>query len=103
MAKKKRICDRWKDGVCLEIAEKLGTVVFCPRERAVNCSPGQCCHHPLFRVRQLLAELKHGGINLRRYGKKLKDPAFVERLYSAFLKARSKRSTTASKARSSMS
>jgi len=82
----------------MEIAEEFSTVVFCPRERAVNCAPGQCCHHPLVEIRQILSEMKRAGINLRRYGKKLKDPEFVERLYSAFLKARSKHSTTVSKA-----
>ena len=90
---KPRACDRWKGGVCLALADQ-GHLVWCPQARADNASPGVCCHHPMAQVRSRLVQLKRAGVDLKRYGLRLRDPVFVERLYSTFLKARSKRSTT---------
>lgn len=84
-------CSEWSSGVCSAIAQAHQTVVYCPRSRAENCGPGQCCHHPLYAVRPRLLEMKQAGVKLRRYGSRLKDPAFVARLYQAFLKARARR------------
>lgn len=86
-----RGCDKWKSGLCAAIPAPT----YCPQARAQNAGPGECCHHPLFVVRPRLAEMKAAGVKLARYGEKLRDPGFVDKLYSAFLKARAKRSTTA--------
>ena len=84
-------CDKFKSGICAAEAA-LGHVVYCLRARAEFAGPGQCCHHPLRRVRERLETLKSAGVRLARYGKRLRDEAFVDRLYRAFLRARSKRS-----------
>ncbi len=91
MAKRLKMCPEWKSGVCMAIAREQDAVTFCPAERAENCKTGQCCHHPLFKVMPILAEMKQAGVNLKRYGSRLRDPDFVVRLHAAFLKARAKK------------
>lgn len=87
-------CDRWRGGICLAVPQ---AVTYCPRARAENAAPGMCSHHPIWGTRPMLAEMKAAGLKMKRYGVKLRDPEFVARLYTAFRKARSKRSTKSSK------
>jgi len=98
---KRRSCDkRTSRGVCREIVARLAVVEYCPAARAKHCAPGNCVHHPLRGLKTRLAEMKRGGINLRRYGSRLRDPGFVDKLYRAFLRARRRRSTTTRHSRS---
>lgn len=76
----KKICDRWAGGLCRMFRD---VPVRCPLARAQNCPPGACCHHPL-------SVMSRGGVNLRRYGRKILDPEFVDKLYSVFEKRRQK-------------
>lgn len=89
-------CDKWKHGVCLQLAKEAGEAVYCPLARAAHAAPGECCHHPLRIVQLRLTEMTQAGIKLDRYSERLKDPEFVDRLYSAFLRKFSKRSRTVS-------
>ena len=94
MAKRRaKSCDKLGEhGICLAIVVVLEKITYCPAGRAESCSPGACCHHPLFRIKPLLREMGEAGIELRRYGAKLRDPDFVDRLYQEFVKARRRRS-----------
>ena len=97
-SKIRRGCDlRTPGGVCRAIVDECRVVVGCPPERAKFCAPGDCCHHPFFVTKEKLSALKRAGVKLDRYRAKLRDPKFVTRLYSAFLKARSKRAIVSSK------
>ena len=96
MARKKSIrttlqCNQWNRGVCRAEAEKRKIVMYCPRERAEGLRSGECCHHPLYRIRPLLETLRSGGVKLRRYGAKLRDPEFVIKLHATYLRVKKKR------------
>lgn len=86
MAKGKRAtkCDKWRQGMC---AAHLA--LYCPRERAEYLGPGECCHHPLRVVRDQLTEMKRAGVNIAKYGKRLRSGAFVAKLYRRFKKSSS--------------
>ena len=86
-------CDQFETGVCRRLTSQKGEVVYCPPERARHAPPGECCHHPRYRWREKLTEMSRAGVKLRRYGDRLKDPEFLDRLYRAFLNARARRST----------
>jgi len=103
MARDRAKCDQWRSGTCGVLAESYGSVTYCPRARAENNPPGSCCHHPLFLIRPRLLEMKAAGVNLARYRGKLRDVEFVERLYSAFLKAQRKKLAKASSTTQSIS
>lgn len=87
-------CDKWKSGLCAAVEG-----LYCPVERAIGCGPADCCHHPGFPAKEskershaLLVVMRREGVKLERYGvEKLRDPAFVDRLYEAFKRIRSKR------------
>ena len=93
-------CNKWRQGVCGAIADQSNAVAYCPRARAAYAKPGECCHHPLYEVRPLIVEMKRSGVNLLRYRERLRDPDFVKKLYSSFLKASASRSSASSQTKS---
>jgi len=80
-------CDRWVGGLCRSIDRPT----YCPVGRAEHSLPGECCHHPLRKLRE-------AGVDLARYDERLRaDPGFASKLYLAWTRARSKRSARTSR------
>lgn len=106
-------CDLWKAGLCGAVA-----ATYCPRERAENCGPGECCHHPRFAAEEaktrivaaclqalrakpavLGAEgklwtavelLADAGLDLARWEARLSDPRALLKAYRAVREKRAK-------------
>lgn len=109
--KRKRLptirCDAYTGGLCQGLGfavPQTGLPVRCPRPRAENLEPGECCHHPMRdavvkkeRIKKRFRDLKAGRVKLSRYKERMKGmdldqlDSFTSSLWEAFLRARSKR------------
>ena len=79
-------CNEWDRGLCRAVSKDQGTPLYCPVVRAAHALPGECCHHPNFDKRNMLEEMKKGGVDLSKFVDRLRQPGFIERLYQAWLR-----------------